>query len=312
VTYAMVLGCNGQDGSFLSRRLLDDGVGTVVGVGIEREQRFGYDPTRFKYISLDLAGESAPLRALLRETRPQRIFHVAAVHASAESTLYEPVFETMLSVNVRTVHTILEHLRNEDGLARLVYASSAKVFGSPLPEVISETTPRMSSCLYGITKNTAGDLIRHYRSAHRVAASQLYLFNHESELRPQGFFIPKLVRCLKAAAHGEHYVERFHTLDFYCDWGSADEYMGIMIELLERVPAEDFVVATGTVVHARTLTARLFAKLGVPMQSHTNETVEQTEARPYAVDTSKLQSVGLAPNVTIEELIERLAFESDS
>jgi GDPmannose 4,6-dehydratase len=312
VTYAMVLGCNGQDGSFLSRRLLDAGVGTVVGVGIEPQQRFDYDPTRFKYISLDLAGESAPLRALLRETRPQRIFHVAAVHASAESTQYEPVFETMLSVNVRTVHTILEHLRNEDGLARLVYASSAKVFGSPLPEVISENTPRMSTCLYGITKNAAGDLIRHYRSAHRVAASQLYLFNHESELRPQGFFIPKLVRCLKAAAHGEHCAERFHTLDFYCDWGSADEYMGIMIELLERAPAEDFVVATGTAVHARTLAARLFAKLGVPMQSHTNETVERNEARPYAVDTSKLQSVGLAPNVTIEELIERLAFESDS
>lgn len=187
VTYAMILGCNGQDGTFLCRRLVDARLGTVVGIGLELQSRFNYDPTWFKYVSLDLTNESAPLRALLAETRPHLIFHVAAVHASAESALYEPVFESMLAVNVRTVHTILEHLRNEDGLSRFIYANSAKAFGSPLPEVINENTPRMSSCLYGITKNAASDLLRHYRSAHRVLASQLYLFNHESELRPQGF-----------------------------------------------------------------------------------------------------------------------------
>jgi GDPmannose 4,6-dehydratase len=228
------------------------------------------------------------------------------VHASAEHAAYEPIFANMLAVNVSTVHAVLEHLRTQDPAARLVYASSAKAFGSPVPSLVNEHTPRKSSCLYGITKNTAGDLIRYYRNAHNVLASQLFLFNHESELRPPGFFIPKLVNALRAASRGACHQERFHTLDFYCDWGSADEYMSIMIDALERAPAEDFVLATGRTVHARTLAQQLFARFEAPMDDYVLEATEHTKAREYTVDIGRLKSLGLAPKVTIEQLIEDL------
>lgn len=302
----MVLGCNGQDGTFLCRRLLHSGNHQVFGVDIGRYSRFQYDHHRFEYVSLDLGGPSRLLRELLASKRPQRIFHVAAVHASAERAAYEPVFETMLDVNVRTVHTVLEHLRNGDPCARLIYASSAKAFGSPLPKLVHESSPRISTCLYGTTKNAAGDLIRYYRGAHRTLASQLFLFNHESELRPSGFFIPKLVGILGAAERGERKLEHFQTLDFHCDWGSADEYMGIMIDLLERAAGEDFVVATGRTVHARALIEQLFAARGASMQDYVIEGKPTTDAPYYAADIEKLKSLGSPPSITIEELIAHL------
>jgi GDPmannose 4,6-dehydratase len=303
----MVLGCNGQDGTFLCRRLVRANLGLVIGVGLEHEPRFSYDASRFRYVSLDIGGESADLRALLADTRPQRIFHVAAVHASAQTAQYEPLFESMLSVNVRSLYTVLEHLRTSDPAARFIYASSSKVFGSPLPAIIDENTPRSSPCLYSTAKNAAGDLIRYYRSAHGTRASQLYLFNHESELRPPDFFIPKLVGALRAAGRKERQVQHFHTLDFHCDWGSADEYMGIMIDVLDRAPSDDFVLATGRTVHARTLVERLFEQRGVSMRDYVIEDVKDAGAPDYAVNIGKLKSMGSSPGITIEQLVEQLA-----
>jgi len=278
----------------------------VIGVGLEPEPRFSYDASRFQYVSLDLGGKSADLRTLLADTHPQRVFHVAAVHASAQSAQYEPVFEAMLAVNVRSVYTVLEHLRTSDLVARFIYASSSKVFGSPLPTVIDEKSPRSSTCLYSTAKNAAGDLIRYYRSTHGARASQLYLFNHESELRAPGFFIPKLVGCLRAAERREPHSEHFHTLDFYCDWGSADEYMGLMIDVLECAAGEDFVLATGRTVHARALVEQLFAKRGASMHDYVIEDTRSTNVSEYAVNIGKLRSVGLWPRIPIEQLIADL------
>jgi GDPmannose 4,6-dehydratase len=66
---------------------------------------------------------------------------------------------------------------------------------------------------------------------------------------------------------GEIRTEQFHTLEFYCDWGSADEYMGIAIDVVERAPGEDFVIAAGRTVHSPVLIEQLFMKHEIPMQA---------------------------------------------
>jgi GDPmannose 4,6-dehydratase len=132
VTTALVLGCNGQAATFLCRRVLEAGERHVIGLGHQAQPRLSYDPSRFRCVSIDLAGQSSGLRDLLAATRPQRIFHVAATHASAGSPAYEAAFKSMLAVNVRSVHMALQHPRTSDPGARLVYASWSKAFG-PLP-----------------------------------------------------------------------------------------------------------------------------------------------------------------------------------
>src|SRR5690606_3712059 len=128
---------------------------------------------------------------------PASVFHLAAVHASAEGTPYEGRFGEMLEVNVASVHAVLEALRAGGG--RMIHASSIKAFGEPLPAVIDEGTPRRSTCLYGVTKNAATDLVHYYRERHGVEASVVWLGNHESPRRAPEFFVPKLARCLLAA-----------------------------------------------------------------------------------------------------------------
>jgi GDPmannose 4,6-dehydratase len=228
-------------------------------VGRQATSRWVGDP-RLNYIELDLA-DSAALDRLLERLEPACMFHCAAVHGSS-GYAYEHIWRQALDVNVGSVHTCLEHIRQRARHARLFYSSSLKAFGEPPPPMIDETTPRHSTCLYGITKNAATDLVYHYRKQHGVHAAIGFFFNHDSPRRPDTYFIPRLVQHLISQTSAGGPLSGVASLDFWCDFGSAREFMELVADLMERDPARDAVFATGRPVHASELAAALAMDLG--------------------------------------------------
>jgi GDPmannose 4,6-dehydratase len=285
---ALVLGANGQDGTYLVRSLLRRGR-DVVAAGVEPGPRFA---DHGRYAAIDLRDGTA-LARLLAEVKPTEVYHFAAIHKSAGGAPYEDRFGDMLAVNVATVHVVLEQLRRSPG--RLLYASSIKAFGEPPPARVDESTPHRSDCLYAVTKNAAYELIAYYRRVHGVPGSVIYFGNHESPLRPAEFFIPKLARALRGEAVS------FYTLDFYCDWGSAEEYADICVDVLERAAGEDFVMGTGRCVHARELTEGLGLTNVTTTSTATNE-----RPAPYELDVSKLERLVRRPQRRIEDVVEEI------
>jgi len=284
---AMVLGVNGQDGSYLAEALLRRGY-DVVGAGRQERPRYIPPSTRFRYLQLDLRHQDA-LRAGLRDAAPYVVFHVAAVHG-ASGFSYEAIWDAMMSVNVISVHTILEFARSQSPHLRLVYANSAKIFPNPLPESVDEKTPPVASCLYGIGKIAALELIRYYRRQHAIAGSNLILFNHESRRRPANYFLPTLARCLAKSMADPHHRTEIKTLDFYADWSSAEELMDIAVDVAERAPAEDFVLASGVTQHARTVVQVLFQQYGLDYSRCITETLpRQDPGQHFQVNLHHLQ-----------------------
>ncbi len=302
---ALVLGGNGQDGRYLVRDLLARGR-RVIAVGTQ-DGSVEPECEAFRYLCLDLRNRDR-LSALLREHAPAEVYHFAAVHKSAAGAPYEGRFGDMLDVNVASVHVVLEQLRSSGG--RMIYASSIKAFGEPAPEVIEESTARRSHCLYAVTKNAATDLIHHYRRRHDVHASVVWLANHESPLRPVEFFIPKLARCLAGAKENpDRGPTAFYTLDFHCDWGSAEEFMAIVVDMLGRAPTEDYVLGTGRTVRARALATQLFADGGLEMARYIQETKPPArgEASASTVRIDKLKRLlGRCPTRSIEDVVAEL------
>jgi GDPmannose 4,6-dehydratase len=304
---ALVLGVNGQDGSFLAENLLNRGY-EVLGLDLHHELTRNLEDQRFRYEQLDLREVSGLTQALNRY-QPTDIFHFAAVHGSA-GTIYEQVWQDMLAVNVGSVQVILEYLRTRGAQARLVYASSGKVFGPDYPRRISERSVMKSSCLYTITKNASRELIAYYRRHHKVKSSILFLFNHESERRPSDFFIPKIVNALAEALGDQRSRTEIWTLDFPCDWGSAEEYMDIAIDIAEKAAGEDFVLATGKTLNARVFVQELFKRYCLDSIHHLIETAGTAAAendQPYRVLTQKLKKIiGRSPSQDILTVCENI------
>lgn len=293
---ALVLGCNGQDGSYLVEHLLRRGYEVS---GISRQKRFGYavDSKSFRYTALDLR-QPQRLAKTLADIAPDVIFHMAAVHGEAGSK-YESIWQDMLAVNVRATHVCLEYLRNLHPEGSLVYAGSGKTFGPLYPRQVTEHSRSRATSLYTITKVAAHDLIECYRRDHGTKVAVLHLFNHESERRGSTFFIPTLVSALHRSIKDRSFRVGVNTLEFYCDWGSAREYMDIAVDIAERAPNEDVIVATGHTWKAAALAERLFKRHGLDYRKHLIERGPAKESdRHFGVSIAKLRRlVGRVPQV---------------
>jgi GDPmannose 4,6-dehydratase len=143
-------------------------------------------------------------------------------------------------------------------------------------------------------------------------ASLVYFFNHESALRPPEFFFPKLIACLVGAIRGQAEPTTFGTLDFCRDWGSAEEYMDLAVDMLEKAPGEDFVLATGRCTQARELVRKLFAEYGLDYRLFIREQATAgAPSEPYVASTAKLRDlVGRTPQVGIEEVVRAMVREA--
>ena len=126
----MVLGSNGQDGSYLVEHLLRRGYSVI---GLSRQRGTGADAghPHCQPVCQDLR-RIGEFSELLLKLRPDVIFHFAAVHGRS-GTRYEAVWQDMLAVNVEVVHACLEYLRGQQPGGVLIYAGSSKIFGPSLP-----------------------------------------------------------------------------------------------------------------------------------------------------------------------------------
>jgi len=303
---ALVLGVNGQDGSYLAERLLDRGW-SVLGVGRQPTLRWLSPVSGLGYHALDLCDLSA-LSELLHDTQPAAIFHFSAVHGSAGFS-YEEHWKEVHAVNTISVHAILEYLRCEAPEGVLIYASSSKVFGATLPDCISESSPRHSSCIYTTTKNAATDLIAYYRKRHGIKASVVWTFNHESPRRGSSYFIPQIVDTLAKSILDRDYTLAMETLSFWSDWGDAEEFMNIVVQIAEESPDTDLLLATGKTLWAEEFVDTLFRKYGRSWRDHLSERSAPATERPpqWRADLSALSAaINRTPAHTIYDVAENI------
>ena len=199
---SLVLGVNGQDGSYLAKSLLRRGH-HVTGIGRGPASHYIAVSTRFQYVPCDLI-QAQHLVQLINETDYDFAFHFAAVHG-ADGFCYETVWRDMMTVNVSTLHALLEHARLKRPHMRVIYAGSCKIFPAPLVGTIDEMTPARASCLYSIGKIAGRDLIAYYRSRHGVIGTNLVLFNHNSPRRPMQYLLPTLARAICDCRSNPHH-----------------------------------------------------------------------------------------------------------
>jgi GDPmannose 4,6-dehydratase len=302
---ALVLGVDGQDGSYLAEHLLDRGR-AVVGVGRREAPRYvEQGRSGFTYVSMDLTDLDG-LDRLLEEHRPESLCHFAAVHGPA-GFAYEPRWKELHAVNVAVTHGLLEHLRTRAPGGHLLFPSSAKVFGAVLPSRVSEATPRQSTCLYSLTKNTSHELIEHYRDLHGVRATVVHLFNHESPRRPGGFLIPMLVDAAARGLSGGGEKTELRTLDFHANWGDAREYMALCADLLDRRVGEDLIMAHDTTWYGADFAEALFARHGLEYRDHLDVLDFGKRSSGFRVDTARLEAaLGKRPVRDILEVCDEI------
>ena len=239
---ALVTGASGQDGFFLTRRLLEDG--WIVHAVTRRPNivaalaRSPSEGERLAVHAVDILDAEAVAR-LIREAAPSEIYNLAG-QSSVSRSFLEP--EETWQTNAHAVMLLLDAVRRHAPEARVYQSSSGEMFGW-LPGVSTmhdEDSRFLPQSPYAAAKAAAHLLCGTYRRAFGLRIACGILFNHESHRRPASFLTRKVVdhvRRLQASSR-ESLPARplaMGNLAAERDWGYAPDYVEGMMLVLRQV-----------------------------------------------------------------------------
>jgi len=279
---ALICGVSGQDGAYLSRLLLDKGYRVV---GASRDMAAanfgGLDKVGARDAVSLISLRTTDFRSILQALstyKPDEIYNLSG--QSSVGLSFEQPVETLDSIAVATVN-LLEAIRYFDPKIRFYNAGSSECFGDTAPHAADEDTPFSPRSPYAVAKAAAHWVVRNYREAYGMFASNGVLFNHESPLRGDRFVTSKIVAAAVAIKRGEMDKLALANLDISRDWGWAPEYVDAMHRVLQAEAPSDFVIATGQSHSLGDFVTAAFAAVDLDWRDHVD--VSAGERRPLDI-----------------------------
>ena len=315
----VITGVTGQDGSYLSELLLEKGY-EVHGV-IRRSSTFNTsriehlykDPhetgNRFHLHYGDIT-DGVGISNLVREIEPHEIYNLAA-QSHVKVSFEMPDFTAQVDA-VGTIR-LLEAIRAAKIDTKFYQASTSELFGSTPPPQ-SETSPFAPQSPYAAAKLYSYWVVRNYRDAYGLHATNGILFNHESPRRGETFVTRKITMAAAKIKLGLQTKLYLGNLDAVRDWGYAPEYVESMWMMLQQENPSDYVVATGIGATVRDFCEASFSALDLDYREYVE--TEDRYTRPTEVDAligdpSKVERILGWKALTHWKKLAELMVESD-
>ena len=308
---ALITGITGQDGSYLAELLLSKGYkvhGMIRRVALEDETHRLW---RIRKISNEITLHSGSLESYARifniilKIRPNEIYHLGA--QSYVDYSFEDEFSTF-SMNINGTHYMLSAVKElMDSKVKFYFAASSEMFGKVKESPQNENTTFHPRSAYGVSKVTGFHLVKNYREAYKLHASNGILFNHESPRRGFEFVTRKISQGVARIKKGFQKKIKLGNIKSKRDWGHAIDYVNAMWLMLQQENGGDFVVGTGKQHTVEEFAQKAFAHVGLNYKDHV--IIDKKFMRPAEVDTlladyTKAKKIlKWEPKITFDDLV---------
>jgi len=315
---ALITGITGQDGSYLAELLLTKGYqvhGIVRRVALEDETHRLW---RIRKILNDITLHPGSLESYARifnivlKIKPDEIYHLGA--QSYVDYSFEDEFSTF-SMNINGTHFMLSAVKEfVNKKVRFYFAASSEMFGKVKEVPQNENTPFNPRSAYGISKVTGYHLVKNYREAYNLHASNGILFNHESPRRGFEFVTRKISHGVARIKNGLQKKIKLGNIKSKRDWGHAKDYVDAMWLMLQQESPSDYVIGTGKEYSVEQFAEKAFNHAGLNYKDHI--LIDDKLKRPSEVDSlladfSKAKKLlKWQPKVSFDNLIKDMV-ESD-
>ena len=268
---AFITGITGQDGAYLAELLLSKGYevhGLKRRSSLFNTDRIDHlyqdkhrDDINFYLHHGDLTDATNLIR-IIQEVQPNEIYNLGA--QSHVKVSFEVPEYTANSDAVGTLR-LLEAIRilKMEKKIKFYQASTSELYGKAQEVPQTENTPFYPRSPYGVAKLYAYWIVRNYREAYGMYASNGILFNHESPLRGETFVTRKITRAVAKISVGLQEKLYIGNLNAKRDWGHARDYVEGMWLMLQQDKPEDYVLATGITTTVRDFCFMAFSEVGI-------------------------------------------------
>jgi len=310
----LIIGVNGQDGSYLAEFLLEKGYnvcGVVRRSSVTENQSYRinhlFDNPKLKLEYGDL-NDLSSLVHIIQKHRPSEIYNLAA-QSHVKISYDNPIYTC--ETNAIGTLKLLEAIRLVDPKIKMYQASSSEMFGNNIDSdgYQRETTPMNPVSPYGCSKVFGYNLTRNYRNSYGMFISNGILFNHESPRRGVNFVTNKVCKMAVEIKKGMIDKLPLGNLEASRDWGHSKDYVEAMWIMLQQEDPDDYVCSTGISHTVRDLCEYVFNKLDMDYKDYV--TTDEKYLRPEELndlkgDCSRLTKLGWKPKYSFETMLDEM------
>ena len=309
---AFITGIAGQDGSYLAEHLISLGY-EVHGI-VRRNSTPEHQQSRIEKVRGNIhvyygdLQDQGSIEQLLDKVQPDEVYNIAA---QSHVRISYDIPQYTVQTNAIGVLNVLEAFRRSCPKSKFYQASSSEMFGSSVdPDGFQrETTVMTPVSPYGCSKVFGYNIVRNYRNAYNLHASNGILFNHESPRRGSNFVTNKVVKTAVQIKLGLATQLVLGNLDAYRDWGHSKDYVRAMHLILQQDQPGDWVVATGETRSVRDMCKYVFETLDLDYQEFVlqDQKFLRPEELPYLKgDSSRIRALGWKPEYTFESMMDEM------
>ena len=247
---ALISGITGQDGSYLADLLIEKNY-EVHGImrrsssfNTQRIDHLYQDPgilNKKLFLHYGDLTDSSNLNSLVSKVNPDEIYNLGAQSHVAVS--FE-VPEYTAEVDAIGTLRFLDAIKNAQKKIKFYQASTSELYGKVQNIPQNETTPFYPRSPYAVAKLYSYWIVKNYREAYNIFATNGILFNHESERRGKTFVTRKITIAVSKIMLGLQSELKLGNLNAKRDWGYAPDYVEGMWQILQQSEPDDFVLAT--------------------------------------------------------------------
>ena len=264
---ALILGCNGQDGSLLCHSLIKKDY-RVIGLSRNKKQqssnlqKLGIEDD-IKVIFGDITDLKC-IKNLIETYSPEEIYNLAG-QSSVGISFAKPIF-TIESI-INGTATILEACRETSYTGRIFFAGSSEMFGqtdkgADINHIQNPQSP------YAIAKRTSFNLVKMYREIFHIKCMTGVLFNHESPLRSDTFVTQKIIKAAQDISKNKGGEITLGNINVVRDWGWAPEYIEAMQIIIKAENISDHVICTGKANSLKEFINQVFSSFELEWKNH--------------------------------------------
>lgn len=249
----LITGITGQDGTFLTKQLLESDLYTIVGTSRGNNHVDFYQ--RLKYLNLnsekldnlkittsDILKNRDGIESEIKNMKFDYVYNLMG-----PGSVYESIKEPFVSsyTIVSSFNNLLNAFLKNKQRPILFQTSSSEMFGSIDEKPLNEDSNFNPISPYANSKYYIHRMISFYRDRYDWSLSSGILFNHESEFRPDEYLIMKIINSAIQIKNRKRKSLEVGSLDLIRDWGYAGDYTLAMQMMLEKNPGIDYVIGSG-------------------------------------------------------------------
>ena len=276
----LITGVLGQDGSILEEKYRKSGH-QVLGVVSPNS---GDSMISDSILKSDLSNFSQ-LANLFNEFRPDRIFHLAAVHFSSTSSKNSErnLIKEMESCHIDITKNILEWQMQNPNAKSLIGLSSQMFSSGEGDLVIDEDSALNPGNDYSRTKAESFRMLMDHRRIYGTKCYGAILFNHTSKRSKPEFLFPQLSMQIHNVLNEESSDILLENSDVSLDICSAEEICEGMMKLVELPNPTDMIFSSGSTSRIKDIIEKTMLLLGFQDYYNIVDKSEIKSARPLVV-----------------------------